>query len=293
MVIIGGSYAGLSAGLALGRAIRNVLILDSGRPCNRHMPHSHNFLTQDGSTPAAIAAQAKEQVLAYPTVQFRADAATRVEGKDDSFTVTTAGGLVVRSRKLLFATGVRDLLPAVRGFTECWGISVIHCPYCHGYEYRSQATGILLNGTMAFEQARLLRNWTRELTIFTNGESTLDAEQRQQLADWQVSVVETPVQELAHRNGYLTHVALSDGQQLPLTALYARPPFEQHCPLPQALGCLHTEAGYLQVDETQQTSQPGIYAAGDATTPRRAVTIAVTAGTLAGIGINHDLLASL
>jgi thioredoxin reductase len=289
-VIIGGSYAGLSAALALGRAIRNVLVLDSGKPCNQQTPHSHNFLTQDGSTPAAIAAQARTQVAAYPTVQFYNEAAVVAQGTDNHFTVTTETGRVVQARKLLFATGVRDLLPNLPGFAESWGISTIHCPYCHGYEYRDQPTGILLNGDMAFEQARLVYNWTKQLAIYTNGPSNIQPTHRQQLAAMQVDVVEAPVQRLAHLNGYLTHLALADGRALPLRALYARPAFEQHCPLPLALGCTHTEAGYLAVDTFQKTSVPGIYAAGDATSMMRAVSAAVAAGGMAGAMLNRELL---
>lgn len=232
VIIVGGSYAGLSAALALGRAIRRVLVLDSGQPCNRQTPHSHNFLTQDGNTPAAIGALAKAQVLDYPTVQFRNDTAIGVTGTDHRFAVTTTAGAVVAARKLLFATGVRDLLPPIIGFAESWGVSVIHCPYCHGYEYRNQPTGILLNGAAAVEQCRLLLNWTAALTVFTNGASTIQPEHRQQLAAHGIGVEEAPVQQLVHRAGYLTQIELTDGRQLPLTALYARPAFEQHCPLP-------------------------------------------------------------
>lgn len=290
VVVIGGSYAGLAGALALGRAIRRVLVLDSGQPCNRQTPHSHNFLTRDGSTPAELAAIARAQVLAYPTVQHRAEAATKVQGTDNDFRVTTASGAVMGARKLLFATGVRDLLPALPGFAESWGISVIHCPYCHGYEYRGQPTGILMQGDMAVEQARLVRNWTDKLTIFTDGPATFEPAQQQLLANLPAAVVTTPVQALAHRAGYLSHVVLADGRQLPLSALYARPPFEQHCALPLALGCAHTETGHLVVDGFQTTSVPGIYAAGDATTPMRSVSSAVAAGTLAGAMLNRELL---
>lgn len=293
VIIIGGSYAGLSAALALGRSIRRVLILDSGQPCNRQTPHSHNFLTQDGSTPAAFAAQARAQVLAYPTVQLRSEAAVAATGTDNDFEVTTASGAVVRGRKLLFATGVRDLLPAIPGFAESWGISVIHCPYCHGYEYRNQPTGILADGDTALEMSRLIRNWTDTLTVFTNGASSIQPEHRQQLAARNIRIEEAPVQQIIHEAGYLTHLLLTDGSQPSLTALYARPAFEQHCTLPQALGCTRTEAGYLAVDELQKTSVGGIYAAGDATTMMRAVGVAVAAGMKAGAFLNHELLAPL
>ena len=290
VLIIGGSYAGLSAALALGRALRQVVVLDSGQPCNRQTPHSHNFLTQDGSTPAAIAAVAREQVLAYPTVQLRQDAAVAATGKDNSFTVTTASGIVLHARKLLFASGIRDIMPALPGFAECWGTSAIHCPYCHGYEYREQPTGILANGDVAAEMGLLIRNWTDKLTIFTNGPATLQSEQRLRLADRGIAVEEAPVQQLRHKNGYLAHLDLADGRTVPLAALYARLPFEQHCTLPQALGCAHSEAGYVAVDNFQKTSMPGIYAAGDATSPMRAVAAAVAAGMMAGAMLNRELI---
>ncbi|GGF08048.1 NAD(P)/FAD-dependent oxidoreductase [Hymenobacter cavernae] len=292
VVIVGGSYAGLSAAMTLGRAIRQVLVLDTGQPCNHQTPHSHNFLTQDGSTPAAIAAQARAQVQAYPTVQFRHEAAAAVTGTDNHFIVTTDTGATVEARKLLFATGVRDLLPAIPGFAESWGISVIHCPYCHGYEYRGQPTGMLTSGATAMEWSQLIRNWTDQVTIFTNGEARFSPEQHAQLAARQIAVEETPVQEIIHQNGYLTHIGLADGRQVPLTAFYARPAFEQHCSLPRTLGCAHNEVGRIVVDNMQKTSTPGIYAAGDATAPQRAVSIAVAGGMAAGAFINHDLLAT-
>ena len=290
VVIIGGSYAGLSAALSLGRALRQVLVLDSGRPANRPTPHAHNFLTQDGTRPAELAAQARAQVLAYPTVRLLAETAVAATGTAGDFTLTTDTGRVVHARKLLFATGVHDHLPAQPGFAECWGISVIHCPYCHGYEYRQQPTGLLLNGDMALEHARHLRQWTDQLTIFTDGPATFSPEERAQVAGAGIGVEETPVQQLHHYAGQLTHVGLADGRQVALVALYLRPGMEQHCLLPQDLGCAYTEAGYLQVDSLQKTSVPGIAAAGDATTLLRSVSQSVAGGTTAGITLNRELL---
>lgn len=289
VIIIGGSYAGLSAAMCLGRALRRVLVLDTSKPCNRVTPHSHNFLTQDGATPAALAAQARTQALAYPTVQLLEEAAVAATGRDGDFTITTETGRVLQARKLFFGTGVRDLLPPRPGFAECWGISLIHCPYCHGYEYHHQPTGMLLNGDMALEHARMLRQWTDQLTIFTDGPATFSPAERAQLASAGIGLEETPVQQLHHHTGELTHVALADRRQVPLAALYLRPGMEQHCLLPQELGCAYTEAGYLQVDNMQKTSVPGITAAGDATL-LRSVSAAVAGGNMAGVVLNRELL---
>jgi len=138
VIIIGGSYAGLSAALALGRSLRKVLIMDSGLPCNRSTPHSHNFLTHDGERPAVIAEQARTKVLAYKTVTWWNGLAVSGRKTGSGFEIITQNDGIFYGRKLIFATGIRDILPDIKGFAECWGISVIHCPYCHGYEFRGE-----------------------------------------------------------------------------------------------------------------------------------------------------------
>ncbi|UOQ55687.1 NAD(P)/FAD-dependent oxidoreductase [Hymenobacter cellulosivorans] len=290
VLIIGGSYAGLAAAMALGRARRRVIVLDSGRPCNQQTPHSHNFLTQDGETPEAIRSKARIQVLAYPTVTLLAGEAVAAARQGAGFVVSTAAGETIEAGKLIFATGVRDLLPATPGFAEAWGISVLHCPYCHGYEVRDEPLGVLGNGDMGFEFARLIHHWSPKLTLFTNGPATLTSEQTQRLHHHGIRIVEAEIQRLDHAAGYLRSVELATGAPVPLTALFARMPFELHCPLPLELGCTLTEMGHLQVDEMQRTSVPGIYAAGDATTPMRAVATAVAAGNKAGAMLNHELI---
>ncbi|MEL6971969.1 MAG: NAD(P)/FAD-dependent oxidoreductase, partial [Bacteroidota bacterium] len=146
VIIVGGSYSGLSAAMALGRSLRNILIIDSGLPCNRQTPHSHNFITQDGEQPAAIAEKAKAQVLNYDTIRFLHGKAISGKKTENGFTITTQKEETFTAKKLVFATGVKDIMPDIGGFSACWGISVIHCPYCHGYEVKNEKTGILANG---------------------------------------------------------------------------------------------------------------------------------------------------
>src|SRR5690348_8645980 len=176
VIIIGGSFAGLSAAMSLGRALRNVLIIDNGLPCNRQTPHSHNFITQDGKTPTEIATLAREQVSQYNTIKFRSGAVHKALKKGNTFEVITKTDELFYSKKLIIATGLRDIMPDINGFEECWGISVIHCPYCHGYEVRNEKTGILANGDQGFDLSRLVSNWTKDLTLYTNGKSTLTTE---------------------------------------------------------------------------------------------------------------------
>lgn len=290
VIIIGGSYAGLSAAMALGRALRNVLIIDSGHPCNRQTPHSHNFITHDGETPAEIAAKAKEQVLRYPTVQFANGLALSGTKRADKFEIDLDDGRRFSGGKLLFASGMKDIMPPIPGFAECWGISVLHCPYCHGYEVRDQPTGIISNGDMGFEFSRLIHHWTKNLTLFTNGPSTLTADQMQTIRTHDISVVETEVRKIAHENGYVNAIHLKGGDAVPLKAIYARPALVQHCTIPEALGCELTEQNLLKVDMFQRTTIPGVYGAGDSTVMMRAVSAAVASGGLAAASINKELI---
>jgi thioredoxin reductase len=290
VIIVGGSYAGLAAGMSLGRAIRNVLIIDSGKPCNAQTPHSHNFLTRDGITPAELATIAREQVLAYPSVQILNGTATAVSGTNGNFVVETEAGQEFHTRKVLFATGVRDLIPEIPGVRECWGISVIHCPYCHGYEVRNEKTGIWINGSATLEFASLIRNWTPVLTILTNGEATFDADTFRKLDQSGIPVNQSKIAEIIHTGGYLDRVCFEDGSSLSLKAIYARFPFEQHCDIPEQMGCDLTEHGYISTDHFKKTSVEGIYAAGDNSIMMRSVANVVAAGSMAGAIINKELI---
>ena len=144
VVILGGSYAGLSAAMALGRAVRNVLIIDSRKPCNIQTPYSHNFITQDGKTPTEISTLAKLQVEKYKSIEFYNGLAVNGLKTIHGFEIITQNGDKFMAKKLIFATGVKDIMPNIKGFAACWGISVIHCPYCHGFEYINEKWEFLL-----------------------------------------------------------------------------------------------------------------------------------------------------
>ena len=289
VIIIGGSYAGLSAAMALGRSLKKVLVIDSGKPCNAPTPHSHNFLTQDGSTPASIAALGKQQVQQYDTVIFYDGLATEGNMVENGFSVTTEKGDVFLAGKLIFATGIRDLLPGISGLAESWGKSVIHCPYCHGYEFRGKKTGIMGNGEIAFHLSSLVNNLSKDLSLFTNGPADLKPEQVAKLKEHDIPVIETPVTEIIQQHGNITGVLLADGSKRELDALYARVAFEQHCPIPQSLGCVINEQGYIQVDNMQRTTIPGVYACGDNSHFMRSVANAVATGNFTGAVVNREL----
>ena len=291
VIIIGGSYSGLSAAMALGRASRNVLIIDANKPCNRQTPHSHNFLTQDGETPAAISAKAREQVMAYPTITFLNHTATSANRTAEGFTIETTSGQIFTAQKILLATGIKDILPKIDGFAECWGISVIHCPYCHGYEVKNQKTAVLANGDAAMHYAQLLLQWTKDLTLFTNGPSLFAEEEREKLQKHNIEIIETELEKLKESNGHLESIILKDGSTHNFIVMYYKPAFEHHTNLHEQLGCTLNEMGFIATDEWQKTGISGVYASGDCHTPMRSVAMAVAEGMKAGAMINNELAA--
>lgn len=292
VIIVGGSYAGLSAAMALGRSLRKVLIIDSGLPCNRQTPHSHNFITHDGEAPALIAEKAKTQVLQYGTVEFFDGLAVHADKADDGFVVTTQTGEEFTAKKLVLATGIKDLLPDIPGLADCWGITVIHCPYCHGYEFRGERTAIMANGAQAFHLASLVNNLTDKLTILTGGAPDFTPDQMARLATHQIKVVEREVSTIVHEDGWVKNVVFSDGSAIPFSAIYAAVPFVQSSDIAASLGCRFTEQGRIEVDPMQKTTVEDVFACGDNATMIRSLASAVYSGNLAGAVINHVLTES-
>ncbi|MCC9072298.1 NAD(P)/FAD-dependent oxidoreductase [Flavobacterium sp. F-65] len=290
VIIIGGSYAGFSAAMALGRSLRKVLIIDSGKPCNQQTPYSHNFITQDGKRPADINAKAKKQILKYPTITFLEGKATKAIKREQEFEIETEKREKFTARKLLFATGLKDILPEIEGFAECWGISILHCPYCHGYEVKNERTGIIANGPLGYEFTKMISNWTKNLTVLTNGKTSLTEEQTAALKKNNIAILENEIDYFQHNEGKIMNIVFKDKTKIAIKALYAKPPYEQHSLLPQELGCEITEQGLIKVDASQKTTIIGIYAAGDNSTFGRSLALAVSSGSVAGALINKELI---
>lgn len=293
VIIIGGSYGGLSAAMQLGRARRKVLIIDEGKRRNRFASHSHGFITQDGADPAAIAAKAREQVMRYSTVGWlagRAETAQRREDSDAesfSFEVTVGTDKFI-SRRLVLALGVRDILPGISGLSERWGKSVFHCPYCHGYELNQGEIGVLAGSELSMHHALMLPDWG-PTTLLVNGAFDPTSDQVAALAARGVTIDTTPVEAI---RGH-ADVQLADGRILPFAGLFALAPFEIATSIPQQLG-LDMEHGPLgstiKTDAMKATSAPGIFACGDAARPMASVALAVGDGSLAGVNAHRSLM---
>ena len=290
VIIIGGSYAGLSAAMALGRSLRNVLIIDNAQPCNIQTPHSHNFLTQDGKTPSEISNLAKQEIEKYKTVKFHKGLATSGIKIANGFEIKADTNDKFTARKLIFATGIKDTMPEIKGFAECWGISIIHCPYCHGYEHRCQDTGIIANGQKAFHLASMVNNLSEKVTILTNGKADFSSEQLEKLNSYNIKIIETRISEVEHQNGQLKNLIFEDGNKIHFDVAYGAIPFTQHSDIPASLGCELTEQGYIKIVAFQKTTVSNIYACGDNSNMMRSVANAVSTGNTAGAVANGELV---
>ncbi|WP_346539065.1 FAD-dependent oxidoreductase [Micromonospora sp. DPT] len=302
VVVVGGGAAGLSGALTLGRSRRSVLVIDGRAPRNAPAGHVHNYLTSEGVAPAELYATGRAEVAGYG-VEVVDDTVTKahpVEGPDRArFEVELADGELVRARRLLVTTGLVDELPAIPGLAERWGRDVLHCPYCHGWEVRDQAVGVLATGPMTTHHALLFRQLTDDVVVFTHTGPPLAPEQAEQLAARGVRVVEGEVTAVEVTDDRLTGVRLRSGELVARQALVVGPRFAARADLLSGLGLTtsefvvggHVFGDHVAADASGATAVPGVWVAGNVTDPQATVIAAAAAGVKAGAALNADLIA--
>jgi thioredoxin reductase len=296
VIVIGGGAAGLSGALALVRSRRSVLVVDDGTPRNAPAEGVHNFLTRDGIPPAELTAIGRQEVAGYGG-EFATGTVTAVR-RDELFTVELADGTTYQGRRLLVTTGLTDVLPDVRGLAERWGRDVLHCPYCHGWEVRDQAIGILATTGMATFQALLFRQLSDDVTLFVHTAPEPTEEQWEQLAARGISVVQGKVEQLEVQDDKLTGVLLEGGTVIPRQALAVQTSMRARAGFLADLGLEITEqeanglvtGTVVAADPQGATAVPGVFVAGNVTDARATVMPAAAAGLMAAGGINADLI---
>jgi thioredoxin reductase len=291
-IIIGGSFAGLSAAMYIARARRSVCIIDTGSPRNRFAAHSHGFLTQDGSEPGRMLATARAQVAAYPTATFIDGEATSATRTPDGFSVRLATGAPVQGSRLVLAFGISDDLPSIPGLAERWGRSVLHCPYCHGYEFSGRRLGVLNVSPMSLQQAMLIAEWG-PTTLYLNGASQPDDASLAQLQRRGVGIEPAPLRALQGEGDQLSAIEFTDGRTSEVDALYLGPRTRLNSGIAEQLGCVLDEGRFgsiIRTDDTKMTSVPGVYAAGDITRDAHNVTWACADGVTAGTSVHRSLV---
>ena len=290
-IVIGGSYAGLSAAMQLARARRRVCVIDAGRPRNRFAATSHGFFGHDGAPPSEMIAGARDQLLAYPTATLIAGEAVAIQARDgQGFAVTLASGEQVTGSGVVLAHGVQDVLPGIPGVAERWGASVLHCPYCHGYEFAGRRLGVLYVNPTSSLQARFIADWG-PTTLFLNGHDEIDGRERERLRERDVTIEPAPVIALEGEGTSLGGVRLEGGRVVAVEALFTHPG-RQLGPLAGQLGCALDEGPHgltVRIDAARRTTVPGVFAAGDVTTAAGNATLAAADGVLAGTALHRWL----
>ena len=293
VIVVGGSFAGLSAAMQLARARRRVLVIDAGRPRNRFTHASHGFMGQDGRTPAQIVETATAQVLAYPTAELRRDEAVEARPAERGFEVGLASGDRVDARRLVLATGVIDELPDLPGLRERWGKSVLHCPYCHGFEVAGRRLGVLANSDANVHQALLLPDWSDDVTLFTNGTFEPTDAHRESLARRNVRLDTRRVTALVGDGEALHGVRLAGSDDVVrVDALFTSSRTRMASPLAEQLGCAFDDGQfgpYIRTTDRRETTVSGVFAAGDAARASHNATWASSDGVTAGIAAHQSL----
>lgn len=287
ITIVGGSHAGLSAALILGRARRKVLVIDAGEPRNAPAGRAYGFSTRDATPPAELRRLGREELEPYG-VTFIEARAEHVTGHNLDFTLTLDSGQQVRAQKLVLATGVQDDLSILPGLSDLWGRYAYTCPYCHGWEVRDKPLAVIGSGEEGYQYARFVHNWSRQLTLCTNG-GKLEPSARAHLEQLGIQVVNTEIERLSADAEAVIH--FKDATTLPCAGIFIRPPARLNAPLADALGCTRSEDGTTIVtDETGQTSVQGVYAVGDAASPKPAIVLAAASGANAAYMLNHQFV---
>ncbi|RUT28987.1 NAD(P)/FAD-dependent oxidoreductase [Paenibacillus zeisoli] len=290
-IIVGGGPAGLNAALVLGRARRKILLFDDNRPRNAVTQESHGFITRDGATPAEFRQLAHQDIQKYSSVEFRTERIATAAKHADFLEITTSSGAVYHTKKLLLATGLKEVLPGIPGIEEYYGRSIFSCPYCDGWELRDQPLAIISEDEdHALHLTRVLWNWSRQLLVCTNGKAALSPEFKHVLRSRNIAYSEHPITHLIGRSGRLERIRFSNQEEASLTGGFIKPDWFQSSELGRSLGCAMNPSGGLLTDEFGRTSVAGVYAAGDTSviSPSQVI-IAAGEGSRAAIGINTDL----
>ncbi|CAN5649204.1 FAD-dependent oxidoreductase [soil metagenome] len=292
VIIIGGSFAGLSCAMTLGRSLRRVLIINEEKPRNRRVDKAHNFLLEDGREPFDILNSALKQVRKYKTIKYIKDIAVSAKqtgSLQKIFTVKTKKGLSFSSDRLMIASGVRDITRNIKGFGECWGRTIVHCPYCHGYEIKNKKIGLLCEPEEILDLTPLLLNLTDKITIFTNGRK-LSLKQKMILNNYNVRLSESKISEIVHKKRIIKSIKLDDGTEIEIESLFTHLHVEQCSSIPGKLGVKKNEKNIIITDENGRTNVDKVYAAGDCTNHVHQISTSIAGGSVTAMCINREMV---
>lgn len=291
IIIIGGSHAGLSAALVLGRSRRNVLVIDSGQPRNRTVKRAYGYYTRNAEPPLDLIQTGREQLAPYD-VTLHTGTVTDVSKTADGFVVALMDGTQVSAEKIVLASGVVDEFPDIEHFQDLWGKHIFTCPYCDGWEMRDKKLVVLGAGEAGYKFALMMKNWSNDVTLCTNGPSDLSPDGLDCLQTFGIPLNDRTIISLDHDGDVLTSIVFKDGQSLACDAIFFEPSCHLGNQLANRLGCEFEKDGrQIATDDANRTCIPGLYAAGDVATKHSHISTAVASGANAAFAINHDIVA--
>lgn len=290
-VIIGGGPAGLNAALVLGRAKKNIILFDDNKPRNAVTHESHGFITRDKIKPAEFKRYALEDLKEYSNIIIKNQRVFDIKTENDRFFILTKDGNTFEARKVILATGLTDILPAIKGIHEFYGESLFSCPFCDGWELQDRPLVVISENERAFHMTKMIRNWSKDVVLCTNGQKVLSSEQRELLANKDIEVIEEEIEYLQGEDGRLRKIILKSGREVAREGGFVTTGLQQASPLAQQLGCSMNSMGGIDTDNSGRTAIAGVYACGDNSiiTPAQLI-IAAAEGSKAAIAVVGDLV---
>jgi len=290
VLIIGGGPAGMASALTLSRGRRRVLLCDDDRPRNAPAKKMQNFPSREGTPPLEFLKMVRSDLEKYPTLQLVKDTVTSAVRTPQGFSAQLKSGRQVEARKLIIAAGVKDELPTIPGVAQLWGKSVVHCTYCHGFEHKDEALGLLIDNDKLFLALPLVLGISKDVILFTDGQYKFTADQMALIKKNKIPFFEEKILSFKHNEDKLTGIELADGSVIPRNVFFMKPPMRPKSDVGEQLGCRINEMGLYQVDPTGRSTEEGIFVAGDLNDMRQSVLIASASGSLAAIAVNLELL---
>jgi thioredoxin reductase len=289
VVVIGGGPAGLAAALWLGRYRRRTVVIDGEEGRNRFAHAAHGYLGQDGWNPEKVREVGRADVDRYDSIRRVHTNAAEIAREGERFQVVTDDEEYV-ARRILLATGVKDVTPDIPGFMELYGEHIFHCSCCDGYESSDQDVLAIGWGEHAAGFALDLLEWGARVTLVTNGEEFEGNRSCETaLARNGIEVIEERVTSFSIKGGHMTGATVGSGRVIPATRAFFSIKHEPRNQLALELGCKTDEMGYVEVGPHGETSVDNVYAAGDLTPGEQLVQTAAAEGAVAGIACAMSL----
>ncbi|MFD1863363.1 NAD(P)/FAD-dependent oxidoreductase [Planococcus chinensis] len=289
--VIGGGPAGLNAALVLGRSRRKTVLFDDNKPRNAVTSESHGFITRDGIDPQELKSIAQEELGKYPDVKIEKQHVLAVEKKEGLFEVRAADGKVFLAKKLILATGFKEVLPDLERVGEFYGKSLFSCPFCDGWEMRDRPLAVISENENALHLVKVASNWTDDLIFCTNGKASLSADEKNMLENNGIQVYAEKIARLVGNLGVLEKIEFESGAAIRREGGFITPEWVQASDISAALGCKRNALGGIETDGMKRTNVEGVFACGDILMAGASQLIMAAAdGSMAAIGVNAALI---